>query len=111
MWNKPSQNKLAKIPRLYETEHTPLKEKIIHLHFLIAASDWYVVEYDGDDIFWGFAILNGDYDNAEWGYIPFSELKAINVRGFEVDCDLFWRPCPAREVEKICQGSRHWSSD
>ncbi len=67
MWNTPTEEELAKIPRLYETENIPLKDKIIHLHFFIGGCDWYIVEYDGDDLFWGYAILNGDTENAEWG--------------------------------------------
>ena len=61
----------------------------IHLHFFISDCDWYIAEYDGDDLFWGFAILNGDLLNAEWGYISFAELKSIKINGWlEVDCEL-----------------------
>ena len=89
MWNTPTEDRLSKIPRLYETEHTPLQEKLIHLHFFLGGCDWYVAEYDGEDIFWGFAILNNDFQNAEWGYISFSELKSIRVGGWQkIDCEL-----------------------
>lgn len=93
MWNIPSQSRLDKIPRLYETEHVPIEDKIIHLHFFIDGSDWYVAEYDGDDTFFGNVILNGDLACAEWGYFSFSELKAIRVDGWcEIDCEPgeFW---------------------
>ena len=66
MWNEPSKERLAKIPRLYETEDTRLQDKLIHLHFFIGGCDWYIGEYDGEDLFWGFAILNEDYEMAEW---------------------------------------------
>jgi hypothetical protein len=33
MWNAPTKERLAKIPRLNETEGTPLKDKLIYLHF------------------------------------------------------------------------------
>ena len=70
MWNEPTKEQLAKIPRLYETEGVPLKEKQIYLHFFIGACDWYVAEYDEEEnLFWGYAILNGDLEMAEWGYI------------------------------------------
>ena len=72
MWNAPSKETLAKIPKLYATENIPLRDMLIYLHFFIADSDWYIAEYDGDDLFWGYAIFNGDYVNAEWGYINFS---------------------------------------
>ena len=108
MWNTPTEDRLSKIPRLYETEHTPLQEKLIHLHFFIGGCDWYIAEFDGDDIFWGFAILGGDYLNAEWGYISMSELKEINVHGVEVDFDLYWKIRPAIKVDKIIKAHSHW---
>ena len=104
MWNEPSKERLAKIPRLYVTENIPLKDKLIYLHFFIGASDWYIAEYDGNDLFWGYVILNGDDVNAEWGYISFCELKAIKINGmFEVDCETekSWKIWKASEIEKI----------
>ena len=104
MWNEPTKERLAKIPRLYETENVPPKDKLIYLHFFIAGCDWYVAEYDGDDLFWGYAILNNDHQNAEWGYISFRELKEIKVKGWlEIDCELeeYWKVRKASEIEKI----------
>lgn len=94
MWNTPTQSRLDKIPRLYETEHTSTQDKVIHLHFFIGSSDWYVAEYDGDDTFFGYVILNNDLDCSEWGYFSFSELKAILIDGWcEVDCEIedYWQ--------------------
>ena len=104
MWNTPTEDRLSRIPKLYETEHVPLQEKLIHLHFFIGSCDWYIAEYDGEDIFWGFAILNHDFQNAEWGYISLSELKSIKVDGWlEIDCELeeLWCVRKASEIEKI----------
>ena len=103
MWNIPNSDRLNSIPRLYETEHTPLQDKLIYLHFFIGGCDWYVAEFDGDDLFWGFAILNNDYQNAEWGYFSFNELKSIRISGIEIDCELasFWKIRRASEVKKI----------
>jgi hypothetical protein len=87
----------------------PLEDKLIYPHFLIAGSDWYVAEFDGKDLFWGFVILGGDYLNAEWSYIPFNELKEIKIRGlFEVETDTHWRIRPAWEVDKIIKCHPHW---
>ena len=104
MWNIPTMTRLSKIPKLYETEIIPLQDKLIYLHFFIGGCDWYIAEYDGDDLFWGFAILNSDFQNAEWGYISLSELKSIKVGGWlEIDCELeeFWKVRKASEIEKI----------
>lgn len=104
MWNIPTEERLAKMPKLYETEHVPLEDKLIYLHFFIASCDWYIAEFDGEDILWGFAILNNDLQNAEWGYISFSELKSIKTQGWlEIDCETeeIWQICKASEIEKI----------
>jgi hypothetical protein len=94
MWNMPNEEELARIPKLYETENIPLKDKIIHLHFFIGGCDWYIAEYSPEeDLFWGYAILNGDTDNAEWGYISFKELRELVVGpAIEVDRDIWWEP-------------------
>ena len=101
MWNTPSKEHLDRIPKFYETEHIPLEEKLIYLHFFIGGCDWYVSEYDGDDLFFGFAILNGDYEMAEWGYISFAEMKSIRVSFLEIDCETDWTPKKASEIENI----------
>ena len=91
MWNKPGKEQLAKIPSLYDTEKINANDKIIYLHFFIGDCDWYIAEFDGEVLFFGFAILN-DPQNAEWGYISFKELDEINLDGLEVDNDLYWEP-------------------
>jgi len=93
---------LAKIPKLYETEDVPVKDKIIWMHFFLDNSDWFIAEFDGEDTFFGFVCLNGWQDCAEWGYISFKELKELKVKQpigidgqrmlmpLEVDTDLNW---------------------
>lgn len=103
MWNIPEAERLAIIPRLYETEKIPLKEKLIHLHFFIGGCDWFVAEYDGEDLFFGYAIL-WDHRYAEWGYFSFDELKDIKINGWlEVDCETkeIWQIRRADEIEMI----------
>ena len=107
MWNTPSTKRLAKIPKLYETEHVPLKNKHIHLHFFIGGCDWYAAEFDGKDLFWGFAILNNDYQMAEWGYFSLNELKTITVDGVEIDCEReeYFPVQKASAIEPICRAN------
>ena len=65
--------------------------------------------FDGKDLFWGFAILNNDYQMAEWRYMSFKELKSIRVNGcFEVDCetDELWRVRKASQIDKIRKAQR-----
>jgi len=104
MWNEPTKERLNKVPRLYETENVPLKEKLVHLHFFIGGCDWYICETDGKDIMWGFCILNNDYEMAEWGYVSLSELRSIKIDGWlEVDCELeeIWEVKKAVDIDKI----------
>jgi hypothetical protein len=110
MWNIPRKERLAKIPRLYETEHVPITDKLIFLHFFLGGCDWYIAEFDGGDLFWGFAILNNDYEMAEWGYISFRELKSVKVDGWlEIDCETeeAWQVKRAIEIDKI-RGAQGW---
>lgn len=102
MWNQPTQNQLAQLPKLGETESVPLKDKVLHMHFFLGGCDWWIAEYDGEDLLWGFAMLNGDRDNAEWGYISFRELKELVAPpGLEVERDLHWRPRKASEIKEV----------
>ena len=117
MFNEPTDTELAKVPRLYETENVPVKDKIIHMHFFLASSDWFIAEFDGDDTFFGFVCLNGWKDCAEWGYISFKELRELRVKQpilfdcekrfmpLEVDRDVYWDVRKAVDVPLIreCQ--------
>ena len=81
-----------------------LKEKMIYMHFFIGGCDWYVAEYSPEEqCFFGFAILNNDLQNAEWGYFSLQELSDLKVRFLEVDRDLHWLPTKAENVEKIAE--------
>ena len=118
MLNPPPQEIFDQLPRLYANEkaRTPIKDIVLHLHMFVSACDWWIAEYDGNDIFWGFVNL-GDDDMAEWGYISFSELKSIGQNGMSVpitdantgqligrlplfvEWDENWQPKPFREIQ------------
>jgi hypothetical protein len=102
MWNKPTKNQLAKIPALYSTEDAEPKDKKIYMHFFIGGCDWYIAEFDGGDLFFGFAILNGDDQNAEWGYASLSELTDVRTKmGMEIDREINWKVQKADEIDRI----------
>jgi hypothetical protein len=44
---------------------------------LKGGTDFYVLEFDGSDTFFGYMILNGDYWNSEYGYQSRSELFTV----------------------------------
>ena len=68
---------VLRMPRLYETEDTPADEKLIWAHFFLGDSHWYAAEFDGKDTFFGYAVLNGDMMNSEWGYFSLAELTEL----------------------------------
>lgn len=104
MWNKPSIGELNKLPDFYSTEGVSPKEKMIHIHFFIRGCDWYAAEYSPEEqCFFGFAILNNDLQNAEWGYFSLMELCELKIDFVEVDRDLHFSSCKAIEIENICK--------
>ena len=103
MWNEPSQDELSRLPMLYDTENTPPGETLIHMHFFLNGCDWYVAEYSPvERLFFGYAVLNSDLQNAEWGYVSFDELRQVKTpQGIEVDRELDWTPRKAAETYTI----------
>ena len=68
IWIEPSAQELARIHQLYSPEKTHLRYIPIYEHFFILSSHWHIAEYDPRrKIMFGDAILDADYQNAEWG--------------------------------------------
>lgn len=91
------------LPKLYGTEGIKSEDKIAQLHYFYGGSDWFINEgsMDGDDedaqfLFFGYAILNGDTQMSEYGYIPRDEL----VNRGKVELDFFWEPETMNQVFK-----------
>lgn len=81
--------RIVNMPRPYETDGQGDKA-VVALHYCANGSDWYVIERDSTEEqiqAFGYACLNGDYQNAELGYINIQEL----IR-YEIELDLFWTP-------------------
>jgi hypothetical protein len=78
-------NKLVEtIPRLDETDGLKGNHPL-SLHYYVSGCDWYISEWDREDTMFGYAILNGDYENSEWGYIRLSELMSLeNIQKFSL---------------------------
>jgi hypothetical protein len=85
---------IEKMPSTYETEEIETPDKIVHLHYFYGGSDWYIIEKDKGDSeddktaglivgeqyqSFGYAILGGNDENAEWGYISIAELVKNSV--------------------------------
>jgi hypothetical protein len=62
------------IPGIGKTDG--MKEHPAALHYFYAGLDFYIAEFDGNDLFFGYAILNGDFENSEFGYSSLSKIKS-----------------------------------
>jgi hypothetical protein len=93
------------MPALYATDNVLWPKKTIYEHFFLGGSDWYAAEYCPDQrLFFGFSLLNQDYENSEWGCFSLDELASVKLQGIEVDRDLYWEPKEAGTIDKIVAG-------
>ena len=85
---------IQKIPKLYETETIPQKDKIAHVKLFLpgTACTWYIVEYDGLDTCFGLVDLGYEQD-VEFGYFSIKELsEAKSLYGLVVERDIYFEP-------------------
>jgi hypothetical protein len=101
---------IENMPESYQTEDTETPDKIIQLHYFHGDSDWYIIEKDKGQSkkeekesgleygkqyqAYGYVILNGDTQNAEWGYVNIEELRMNNV-----ELDFHWSPKKFSEIK------------
>ena len=90
-----------RLPKLYETEHVPLEEKIVACKFFTPdfCWSWFILEgqeqEDGD--FLMFAWVVGL--ERELGYVSLRELEGIRgPLGLPIERDLHFKPRPLKEV-------------
>ncbi len=72
-------------------------DAMVYLHYFKGGSDWYITEKDQETEqaqAFGYAILNGDKQNAELGYISIEELTKLGV-----ELDLYWSPKTLGEIK------------
>ena len=103
MRNKPTESELAELCEIPIAKNTPLEERVVHMHFFLGNSDWYVSEYDPQrQMFFGYFIPNNDYEKAGWGQFSLEELDRLRSgRHGEVVRNLDWKPTRAMEVDRI----------
>jgi hypothetical protein len=73
------EKQLEKCPALGETDGQRAlgREHPAMFHYFCGSTDIYICEFDGIDTMFGYAILNGDVYNAEWGYSSLAEITSI----------------------------------
>lgn len=70
---------------------------LCHFFFPDFHWDWYGIEFDGADIFFGF--VNGDFP--ELGSFSLNELKEVRgCLGLGLERDLYFTPCRLSELKK-----------
>lgn len=75
------------------------------LHYFNGSSDWYIYEWnEKEKTFYGFAVLNRDWQNAEFGYISMDELFANYGFGRTVELDLHFTPKPLNQLLELLSG-------
>jgi hypothetical protein len=72
------------IPKIGATDG--MSEHPAKLHYFFGATDIFICEYDGKDEMFGFNILNGDYEMAEFGYTSLSQIRHIPM----MNLDYYW---------------------
>ncbi len=94
------------LPALYSQENA--NDPIVRAKFFTpdANAIWFAIEFDGDDLFFGWACF-GNFDDAELGYFSLAELMAIRGRfGLPVERDLSFSPCPLSVAKATVNGYR-----
>ena len=86
---------LSAIPKLRAQSKKELMEQTVYAHYFYGQSDWFILEYDSrDDAFFGYAILNGDSQMSESGFIGRQEL----TENGRVELDFHWKPVTLGEA-------------
>jgi hypothetical protein len=69
----------SEMPRLGETDGVLFEDKDIWLHFFRLESDshWMAAESNGRGLYFGCVVLDGDFDNADWGYFTLAEMGTV----------------------------------
>ncbi len=84
-----------KLPKLYQTEHTPVPEKLALAKFFhpVSGWEWYPIEYDGVDTFFG---LVAGYET-EFGYFSLQELSQVGY-GLPIERDRHFKPTQIQDL-------------
>lgn len=90
-------DKMIELSKLIDNMPVTYKNRegdpLAFLHYFHGGSDWYIVEKDVDGGVmqaYGYACLNGDMMNAEYGYISIEELRPFPM----MQLDFHFEPTP-----------------
>jgi hypothetical protein len=87
---------IAKVlPKLGATEGVPMGERKVPLKFFDPCGRYtfYVLEWDGEDTFFGYVVSPLGEDCDEFGYASLAEIAAVRNRlGLGIERDKLWDP-------------------
>lgn len=86
------------LPKLYETEKIPTKEKILYVRYISIFSnwEWYLCEYDSNKKL-AFGYVQGH--EKEWGYFSLIEFQDINNNNLMIIRDESFTPIKFKELK------------
>lgn len=88
---------LKRLTKLGETEHQSDPTVWVKLFYPDFSWTWYVLEFDGDDVFFGYVDAGSPY--SELGYFRLSELQENRGKfGCTIERDRSFRPCRLSEI-------------
>ena len=88
------EKEVNEIPALYSQDGKG-KDAIVHAHYFTGGTDIFITEYDeAQDKFFGYTILNGDYQMSEFGYQSATELRNSKM----TELDFFWQKKTLQEA-------------
>lgn len=95
----PTDAERASIPSLYETEDTPLDDKIAHARYFVrnGFGEWYIFELEQGEETRKLAFAMCDLGYRELGYVDLVALESLRVERPDgsvaiVERDLAWTP-------------------
>ena len=86
-----------KIPKLYSQDGKGY-DAIVHVKYFdpLGSSAWFGTEYDKEQrLFFGWACLNGNIEDAELGYFSLDQIE--NTR---IERDMYFAPCSLKKAIK-----------
>lgn len=97
---------LKQIPPLGSTAADSDPLVICKFFFADSSWTWYVIEFDGEDLFYG--LVDGFF--AELGHFRLSELTSNRGKlGLPIERDLYFEPQPLSEVRHLVDGKHERS--
>lgn len=73
------EKEIKETPNLYSQDGKG-KEAIVHFHYFVGGSDWFITELNLDErLMFGYVVLDGDMINSEFGYISLDEITSVDV--------------------------------